>query len=688
MSETVTMTVEELQALRERVSVLAKASAHLRLINSMLARLSSATGLSNVIENTLAILMETIGGSNLILYYLVDGSWNSRDVFGVSQTMVIPSDPLVQRCIQTGAFVRSQPIVDSHPYGETRHESWAFPLIVQKRMIGTVIMEGVQLADVSIQTELQPFFVYAALLLGNEISNYSVLEIAHAELMESHQELECEIEARQEAEEFYRILFEQSPDGVVLVDPETKVPIRFNSAAHLQLGYSREEFAALTLLDIDALDTAEDIERRTQYFLTQEFATFETLHRTKDGQLHNVVVTGKTVTLEGTGLILALFRDVTAAKKMEEELLKSQKLESVGVLAGGIAHDFNNLLTAIVGNISLAMNCLEEGSRPAILLAASEKACLRARDLTQQLLTFAKGGEPVRHLSSVAGVVQESAGFALRGSGAACEFTIPEELWNAEIDQGQIGQVIHNLIINAEQAMSGSGVIRIFCTNESVRTDSGDTERWVRIDIQDNGIGIQQEHLHKVFDPYFTTKQKGSGLGLASSYSIIRKHNGRIEVESTPGNGTVFHVFLPAAAGEVVQNEKENAAVPAGCGRILVMDDEQIVLDVVAEMLRLLGHDVQKVRDGAEAIQAYRDAMDAGRRFDVVVLDLTVPGGIGGREAVKLLHQIDPEVRAVVSSGYASDTTVSDFRSFGFAGVLSKPYTLRDMEKVVADLLR
>ena len=687
MSDTVILPVEELQALRERVAALARGSAHLKLINSMLTRLSSASGLNNVVENILAILMETIGGSNLIVHYVVDDRWYSRDVFGIDQAMESPADPLVLRCIDAEAFVRSSPVVQSHSFGEVRQEDWAFPLMLQHRLIGVVVMEGVQLTDLSIQSELQPFFVYAALLLGNEISNYSVLELAHNELMESHQELECEVEARQEAEEHYRTLFEQSPDGVLLVDPLTKKPIRFNSAAYQQLGYNREEFAALSMADIDVIDSLEDVERRTQTFLQHGSSTFETLHRTKDGQLRNVLVTGKTISIGGDNFILTIFRDITAAKKMEEELLKSQKLESVGVLAGGIAHDFNNLLTAIVGNISLAANCLEPGSRPGMLLASSEKACMRARDLTQQLLTFAKGGSPAKQLASLAEIVRESASFALRGSGTSCEFLIPDDLWNAEVDKGQISQVIHNLMINAEQAMSGAGVIRVSCANVAGIPGSN-TEHLVRIDIQDTGIGIQQEYLQKVFDPYFTTKQKGSGLGLASSYSIIRKHDGRIEVESTPGVGTTFHVYLPAVAETAAPELVVAPVIPSRSSRILVMDDEQIVLDVVAEMLQMLGHDVEKVGNGAEALQAYRSALDAGRRFDVVILDLTVPGAMGGKEAVQLLLQIDPGVKAVVSSGYASDTTVSDFRSFGFAGVLSKPYTLHDIEKVVADLLQ
>ncbi len=687
MSDTVTIAVGELQSLRDRVTTLAKSSAHLKLVNGMLSRLSAVSGLGNVVSTVLTILMETIGGSNLVVYYCVDGRWYSQDIFGSSQSLDKPADPLVVESLCTGAFVSSEQLVEQNPFGQTSHATWVFPLNIQQRTIGVVVMEGVQLVDESIKRELQPFFVYAALMLNNEISNYSVLENAHHELMEAHQELECEIKARQEAEEHYRVLFEQSPDGVVLVDPVSKRPVSFNAAAHRQLGYTREEFALLQLADIEALESEPDIERRTEEILKRGTATFETCHRRKDGQLRNVLVNVKLLMLDGAERVLAIFRDVTDAKIMEEELLKSQKLESLGVLAGGIAHDFNNLLTAIVGNISLASNCLPPDSRPAVLLASSENACLRAKDLTHQLLTFAKGGAPVKEIAPIADVVRECAEFAMRGSGSRCELTIPEDLWSAEIDRGQISQVIHNLVINAEQAMSGCGIVRIICSNLTVNGPEADGQSWVRIDVSDAGIGIQSENLQKIFDPYFSTKQKGSGLGLASAYSIIKRHDGRIEVESTPGLGTVFHVFLPAVSSVVKQEiSKENVTAAVRQSRILVMDDELFVLNVVTEMLTLLGHEVETAADGEDALRIYQTAMEAGRGFDMVILDLTIPGGMGGKEALVQLLEIDPDAKAVVSSGYASDATMADYKSCGFMGVLSKPYTLRDIEKMVAEI--
>ncbi|HEY3381617.1 MAG TPA: ATP-binding protein [Vicinamibacterales bacterium] len=686
MNEEVTVPVAELEALRHRAANVARANAWLRLQNAMLTRLSSGSGLENVVDTIVTVLMETIGGSNLVVYYTMEGRWHARDVFGTVREMEAPDDPLVVRAVQEGALVRSEPVRTSSPVGDIQSSTWVYPLVVQQRVIGAVAMEGMQLTDASIERELQPFFVYAALMLGNEISSYSQLERAHRELLVAHQTLALETAARREAEELYRILFEQSPDGVVLVDPRTKKFVHFNLAAHEHLGYTREEFATLQVTDIDAVDGADDVERRTELFVTEGFQTFESTHRTRTGHLRHVLVTGKLLTIGGNNLILTILRDVTDSKKMEEDLLRAQKLESVGVLAGGIAHDFNNFLMAILGNIALAGQSLPPRSPAAPLLDECEKACVRARDLTNQLLTFSKGGAPVKVPTRVGALVRESALFASTGSGIRCDFEISDDLWNAKVDRGQISQVVHNLIINAVQAMPTGGVIRVRCDNVPAPADGPATPNFVRIDIEDHGVGIPADHLSKIFDPYFTTKQKGSGLGLASAYSVIGRHDGRIEVESTPGVGTTFHIYLLADAELQPAQAGVDAVVPVRHRRVLVMDDDAMVARVVSRMLAQMGCEVAAARDGTEAIAAYEAAIAAGRRFDLVILDLTVPGGMGGREAVVRLREVDPGVRAVVSSGYSGDATVSDFAAFGFIGVLRKPYNLEDVRRVLAEL--
>jgi PAS domain S-box-containing protein len=392
--------------------------------------------------------------------------------------------------------------------------------------------------------------------------------------------------------------------------------------------------------------------------------------------------------------LLAVTRDVTERKKLEEELIRSQKMESVGLLAGGIAHDFNNMLTAIVGNISIAKKYLiseEPIEKVSARLTEAEKASFRAKELTQQLLTFSRGGAPIKNTASIGAIIQESAGFALRGSDVQCSFIIPDDLWPVEVDEGQMSQVIHNLIINAGQSMPEGGTVTIECANIVVRTDAGlplKEGRYVRTSIHDRGVGISHEHLHKIFDPYFTTKQKGSGLGLSITYSIVKKHQGLITVDSRFGLGTTFHIYLPASGSKVPLKEDKAELLITGEGRILVMDDEDAVRSVAAEMLRGLGYEVQVAGDGVEALRLYAEARESGNGFHAVIMDLTVPGGMGGKETLKRLHEIDPAVIAIASSGYSNDPVMADYRKYGFAGVMAKPYKISTLSVVVNNVLK
>ncbi len=383
----------------------------------------------------------------------------------------------------------------------------------------------------------------------------------------------------------------------------------------------------------------------------------------------------------GPRVIVAL-EDITEHKRMQEELLKVEKLESVGVLAGGIAHDFNNILTGIMGNIGLAKMYAKPEGRVYQRLAEAERASMRAKDLTQQLLTFAKGGAPVRQAASIAGLIIDSAGFVVRGTNVRCDFSIPDDLWPVDLDEGQMSQVINNLVINAVQAMPEGGMIRVRAENVTVDEEQMPAlkaGRYVQVTVEDQGIGISEEHLPKIFDPYFTTKQKGSGLGLAICYTIVKNHDGTITVDSELGEGATFHVYLPASRKEIPGRRVVEEVVLVGEGRILVMDDEQVVREVAAEMLRHLGYEAETARDGAEAIAKYKKAQEAGRPYDAVIMDLTVPGGLGGKEAIRQLHEIDPEAKAIVSSGYANDAVMANFRQYGFDGVVSKPYSIQEL---------
>lgn len=385
-----------------------------------------------------------------------------------------------------------------------------------------------------------------------------------------------------------------------------------------------------------------------------------------------------------------LQQEIAVRERMESELARVEKLESLGLLAGGIAHDFGNLLGSVMGNISLAMLDVDPASPARQQLIKAEGASLRAQELIRQLLTFSRGGTPVKKLLSLPGLITEAAGLSLRGSRVLHEIAIPGGLWSVEADDGQLMQVFSNLLINADQAMPDGGIIRISAQN--VTLAAGDIPplgagRYVKVSIRDEGTGIAQEHLFRIFDPFFTTKKKGSGLGLATSYSIVRKHDGIMTVVSEPGTGTVFHLYLPASQDDASFLSRNDSYVK-GSGHILIMDDEEDMRSTTGDMLTRLGYSVDFAGEGDEAIAKYRGAREGGRPFDAVIMDLTIPGGMGGREAIRRLLAIDPDALAIVSSGYSDDTVLADHRSFGFRGVVRKPYRLRDLSEVVADVLR
>ncbi len=395
--------------------------------------------------------------------------------------------------------------------------------------------------------------------------------------------------------------------------------------------------------------------------------------------------------------VVLVFRDVTEKKKIDEELQRMSKLESVGILAGGIAHDFNNILAAILGNVSLArLGVKVQDEKVHKRLLDAEQAILRAKDLTQQLLTFSKGGSPIRKTTSIENILKETANFALTGSRAKCEFFISKDLFPVDIDEGQVSQVLNNLVINAQQAMPAGGTIIIRADNMVVT--QGVIEhgiflqpgRYVRISVQDHGVGIHSGHIDKVFDPYFTTKQKGSGLGLATSYSIIKNHGGLITLESKLGSGTTFFVYLKAAKHQkkAGSRDKQGRRMMKMKGRVLLMDDEEMILRSSSEMLKNLGYEVECAAEGNGAIESYLRAQNAGTPFDVVILDLTIPGGMGGKDAMKKLLAIDPEVKVIVSSGYSNDPIMARFYKYGFKGVIAKPYIMEELGEVVMNVLR
>jgi PAS domain S-box-containing protein len=377
-----------------------------------------------------------------------------------------------------------------------------------------------------------------------------------------------------------------------------------------------------------------------------------------------------------------------AAEKSRSEMLKIQKLESLGILAGGIAHDFNNLLAAILSNVQLVSCKLTRGMDGSADLKAVENATLKAANLTKQLLAFSKGGTPVKQTAVLSEIITETVEFVLRGSSVRCEYNFPADLWAVEIDGGQISQVIQNLVINACQAMPGGGVIKVSVSNQVVPPGNEmmlSAGNYVKVEIKDQGKGIPAEDLTRIFDPYFTTKKKGNGLGLSSCYYILKNHDGYIGVRSQVGTGSTFYFYLPALLENCISLKKADPLVTQGHGRILLMDDEPLIRDSVREFLESCGYQVLVAEDGWTAVGLYKQMKEALTPFDVVIMDLTIPGGMGGKEAVKHILSLDPQARVIVSSGYSNDPVMSDYQRYGFCNVVTKPYRMEELSEKIKE---
>ncbi len=535
------------------------------------------------------------------------------------------------------------------------------------------------------------------LLLGYAITRYlwleKLIELHTAELTALNLSMEQEIT---ESEERYRVILEDSPVLICRFLPNGKI-VFVNKAFCKYFGKTPEVLIGSNFMlmipdevreEVMAKVTALKAESPTQSYEYQVIApgvdirwqrwTYRALFDSK----------GQTLAYQSIG------EDITEHKRAEEELFKARKLESIGILAGGIAHDFNNLLTAIIGNNSLVKMLCKSSSKVTMCLNEVEKAAFRAQGLTQQLLTFSKGGAPVKESANVIDLIKDTATFSLRGSNVSCVFRFQEDLWLVNVDKGQFSQVIQNLVINANQAMPDGGTIEIIGENirlsdDDVKNDSNLREGdYVKLSIKDQGTGILKEHLQKLFDPYFTTKPKGNGLGLATTYSIMKNHDGIITVESQIGTGTTFTLYLPIATVKTLKEQVTVQKKNITCkGRILIMDDEKMIRDVAGNILSQMGYEVYFAKEGNETIKKYLDARDSGNPINILIMDLTIPGGMGGEETLKRLLDIDPLVKAVVSSGYSGDPIMAEYKKYGFVGVISKPYNIEELGIVLQNVL-
>lgn len=488
-------------------------------------------------------------------------------------------------------------------------------------------------------------------------------------------------------------------DGVITTDIDGNVML-MNKIAENLTGWLNEEAVGRPLGDVFRIvneltrDTCENPVAKVLATGQIVGLANHTVLIARDGTERSIADSGAPIRGPQSNIVgvVLVFRDVSEQIKTEKELLKIKKLEAVGVLAGGIAHDFNNILAAILGNINLSLLDATLTAKTKRLLSEAEKASLRAKDLTQQLLTFAKGGEPLKETSSLENVIKDSANFVLHGGKARCHYDIPSDLWMVDIDKGQISQVVQNIVLNARHAMPEGGDIRIHCQNlislEGEHIPVLPEGRFVKIAIQDNGIGIPANLLEKIFDPYFTTKQEGSGLGLAISQSVINKHNGYITARSSPRKGSTFIFYLPASEKNEISVEDEILQQPSSTpAKILLMDDEEMLRDIGIEMLTHLGHEAIPSTDGNQVIKMYLAAMEKGEPFDMVIMDLTIPGGMGGKETIHHLLEIDPLAKVVVCSGYSTDPVMAHCEKYGFRAAISKPFRLHELSRVINQLL-
>ncbi len=503
------------------------------------------------------------------------------------------------------------------------------------------------------------------------------------------------MESLEASERRFRDLFENANDLIQAVTPEGEI-LYVNNQWLRTLGYSEDEIRKMSLIDFISPPARRDYIRAMEKLRQgAEFVRIETSFVKKsggtvdlDGNITMAISSSQPTYFRG------IFRDVTSQKVLEAEFNKAQRLESVGLLAGGIAHDFNNLLTGILGNISLARLYEKEGLPIESKLTEAERAAVRAQGLTQQLLAFSRGGSPVKRPMKLEPVVREAVAFASSGSNCSYIVDMAPDLWTITADSGQIDQIIQNIVLNAVQAMPNGG--KIYVSGKNIGLEEADVlpptlgaGSYIEISIADEGAGISPENIDRVFDPYFTTKTGGIGLGLSTVYSVAKGHGGAVKVESSLGHGAVFRIFLPADPGKAQEVEQMASAreYQRGQGNILVMDDDEIVLSLVADLLGHLGYTASQAKNGEEAIEMYTAAMRRGKPFDAVILDLTIRGGMGGKEAVREIRKIDPGVKAIVSSGYSQDPVMASFAEHGFSAVVAKPYRGEMLASTLKSLL-
>ncbi len=658
--------------------------------------MTTATALSNMLD-TLDIAVWEIDTEYRVQSY----NRKAREIYG--------DDVIGKYCYQAAAYIdhvcancpAKKVLEEGMESGRARHsrinthgekisiDHSANPLRDAQGRITGAVLSIVDITDlVNIEDELKKH--------QNELEKIVVERTLR--LQENEAKYRLLLEESQLQTELYRSLLHSSSDGIIVYDTSGRVKY-VNPTFTEIFGWSLEE---LRDQRIPFLPESEREESMRHILALINDGTpcqaFRTKRLTRDGRMVDINLSASRYAdhLGKPAGMLVILSNISKQVAVEKEALKARKLESVGVLAGGIAHDFNNILGAILGNISLAQTYTDAGSELHKILTDSEKATLRAKDLTQQLLTFAKGGEPIKKVTELKAIIKDSTEFVLRGSNVKCEFDFTTDLKPAKIDAGQISQVIQNIIVNADQAMPTGGSIKVKAGNININnTDKTRLKPGVysKITITDQGCGIPLQILDKIFDPYFTTKNGNSGLGLAITHSIIKKHNGSIsiETETDPGlnPGSTFTILLPATEQKLVPDitDPETDKIEPDNITILIMDDEVMISNLLEKILQTKGFKTLTAANGQDALKIYQESAVAGNKISLTIMDLTVPGGMGGMEATEKLLKIDPQAKVIVSSGYANDPIMANFKDYGFKAALGKPFRMQELFATVEEVL-
>ncbi len=645
------------------------------ILNRNLRRLCDAdcTALATFDEESSIFTLEAIAGS---LGLNEDFSQLRRATHQVSQDVIdeLKSLPLQecsehQRCL--GAFFPA--LIEHSDKTQGHHRHYRISCVRGGRLLATGLIRYDRDQNLPVK-DLVDTYVSLAGMIIQQVKSRRVVAVSESR---------------------YRRLFETNPLGIVMVDNEGNITAA-NPASHSLAEGKEEEFIGRSFLDA-FIDKAE--QERVWTYLQQVGGldgpgrALEVHGKAADGGRRLLRLTAdptQRLQLSTDGMIICL-EDVTCYRRMEDELLRAQKLESVGVLAGGIAHDFNNLLTVIMGNTSLLQTGICSPFETQKLLEAVDGACQRARELTGKLLTFSKGGAPVKRKAPIGELIEDAATFSLSGANVNCSFDFPEDLWPAEVDPLQINQVVSSVVLNGIDAMPHGGTLRIRAENVRINAVSEvplSPGAYVCVRFADQGPGIKADIIERVFDPFFTTKENGTGLGLATVYSIIKQHGGLVTASSPEGGGAIISIYLPAdsqtgmMASDGEQDEQDKALA-----RVLVVDDEQPILELATLLLEQLDLAPVTAKSGMQGVELYRQEYTKGKPFDLVIMDLTIPGGIGGTEALQEILAIEPAARVIVSSGYSNAPVLERYRDFGFVGVLRKPYGAAEFVGLMRELL-